>query len=40
MAWFGMFGGTEMGAPYLYTSAPLIAIGYLIWRGVDSIVAG
>jgi len=36
MAWFGMFGGAEMGAPYLYMSAPLVAIGYLIWRGIDS----
>jgi hypothetical protein len=32
MAWFGMFGGTEFHTPYLYISAPLIAIGYLIWR--------
>jgi hypothetical protein len=36
MAWFGMFGGAEFGAPYLYMSAPLIAIVYLIWRGIDS----
>jgi hypothetical protein len=36
MAWFGMFGGAEFNAPYLYMSAPLIAIGYLIWRGIDS----
>ena len=40
MVWFEMFGGTEMGAPFLYLSAPLIAFGYLIWRGVDSIAAG
>jgi hypothetical protein len=26
------FGNTETGAPYLYISAPLIAVGYLIWR--------
>jgi hypothetical protein len=25
---------------YLYMSAPLIAIGYLIWKGTDSIAAG
>jgi hypothetical protein len=40
MAWFGMFGGAEFGVPYLYMSAPLIAIGYLIWRGIDSNAAG
>ena len=40
MAWFGMFGGTEFSVPYLYMSAPLIAIGYLIWRGIDSTAAG
>jgi hypothetical protein len=40
MAWFGMFGGAEMGVPYLYMSAPLIAIGYLIWRGINSTAAG
>lgn len=34
MAWFGMFGGNDFGVPYLYMSAPLIAIGYLIWRGI------
>lgn len=34
MAWFGMFGGSEFGVPYLYLSAPLIAMGYLIWRGI------
>ena len=40
MAWFEMFGGTEMGAPVLYMSAPLIAIGYLIWRAIASKAAG
>jgi hypothetical protein len=40
MAWFGIFGGAEFRAPYLYMSAPLIAIGYLIWRGIDSRAAG
>ena len=34
MAWFGMFGGNEFSVPYLYMSVPLIAIGYLIWRGI------
>jgi len=27
-----LFGNTETGTPYLYISAPLIAVGYLIWR--------
>jgi hypothetical protein len=27
-----LFGTTETGAPYLYISAPLIAVGYLAWR--------
>jgi len=27
-----LFGFTELGATYFYISAPLIAIGYLIWR--------
>ncbi|CCE02915.1 membrane hypothetical protein [Bradyrhizobium sp. STM 3809] len=26
-----LFGYTELGAPFLYISAPLIAFGYLIW---------
>jgi hypothetical protein len=36
MAWFGMFGGAEFRVPYLFMSAPLIAIGYLIWRSINS----
>jgi hypothetical protein len=27
-----MFGNTEMLVPYIYISAPLIALGYLIWH--------
>jgi len=27
-----LFAGTETGVPYLYVSAPLIAVGYLIWQ--------
>ena len=27
-----LFGFTELGATYFYISAPLIAIGYLVWR--------
>ena len=27
-----LFGATETLVPYLYVSAPLIALGYLIWQ--------
>ena len=27
-----LFGYTETRVPYLYVSAPLIALGYLIWQ--------
>jgi hypothetical protein len=36
MAWFGMFGGDEFRTPFFYVSVPLIAIGYLAWRGLES----
>jgi hypothetical protein len=37
-----LFGYTETRVPYLYVSAPLIALGYLIWqrrRGKSGLMA-